>query len=692
MRLVKVLRFLVLLPILLFLACDEFLLKRTVSVQSVRGDISYNPETPSLTGNLTYSIQNRQPNVLTEIYLVSHPAVSINMITYNRSVMRFDVGMGYGYGIYRVRIPRLASGEQSSITIKFSLNGKMESDRFLITEDMVFLDARKIWLPIPFADMPNFHYTINIETPAEYYPILGAKMTKETVRGNVRLSTWQSETDNVRLSGNLFIAKFNRYQKDNIFFYSKSTNNIEKIFDYALFSISNIRKSAGVFPFTQTHLINTLFQYKDMEEFIDAEYIANAIHISPEIFSATNLKPEREVINSAIPFFPNENELNLLSILSHELAHSVTPELVDFESAAHIVMEAFTEYNKCKIMEKRHHSLYPKLIQRNRIILINSLLRNEPPSRLREYFYGVNVFSAAFHNTDDLFFDFLQILIEKYRYTKIGLNEIIVTANEMNKMIINSYMTNLNDEDNGENDLPDLYDKLIYSEAFHLWNLQKLFNISLSSSNVTVTNFIERPRGNPRRVLERKKLITIENEFPVKVDGYLIYHTPANVTSNRIEVSEQSKTNFLLNNDVGFVKYETRFSVLERNLSDNYIDFDFHRKEYRNLNTAINRYYTRDGVIHPMMEIETTSERETNDSKPRSQWIKLDFHRKEIFETRSSNVSFVFDRIETNDNEIFIQAFKKIEKKPVSYVIFKGEKKDNDRYKISGVIDPNINW
>ncbi len=54
--------FLILYFFLMF-SCDEFMLKKTVGVKFLRGEITFDPSLPCISGVLNYTIKNKQKKV-----------------------------------------------------------------------------------------------------------------------------------------------------------------------------------------------------------------------------------------------------------------------------------------------------------------------------------------------------------------------------------------------------------------------------------------------------------------------------------------------------------------------------------------------------------------------------------------------------------------------------------------------------
>ena len=173
--------FIIILYLLVLTSCDEFLVKKTVAVTSIEGDLNFDPVNVALFGQMNYVISNDQTNNLSEIYLECHGDVTVDEISYKDILMRYEQGTLYGLDYYRIRIPNLNSSEIANISVKFHIVGPVQENQFFFNRDKVFIEAYKVWLPVPFANSPESSYKIKIQTPENYYSIMGAKLTNESV-------------------------------------------------------------------------------------------------------------------------------------------------------------------------------------------------------------------------------------------------------------------------------------------------------------------------------------------------------------------------------------------------------------------------------------------------------------------------------------------------------------------------------
>jgi len=646
-------------PILYFfliLSCDEFILKKTVVVKLLKGDIIFEPNTPSLFGTLNYTIKNRQKKSLQEIFFISHPQVQIDTIKYNGDKTRFDQGIGYGMGIYRIRIPVLPSESDAQIEITFHLNGPIREERFLLTSEQVFMDAKKIWLPVPFAETPSFLYLLKVSTPTNYISILGARIKEETIKPDRREIVWQSEIEDVLHTGNIFIGQFERVNHNDIFLYSYNPIQPNPIFSFCRKTINLFSNRIGKYPYSQIHIINELFQYKDIEEFIDGEAMANIIQLSPEL-SDTNSISIDKITNSPIPFVPRNNVAKLYEVLAHELTHAYLPTILKFNEDNYIEQEAFAEYAGLCSIWNYYPEIYKKFIDGNRIELINLKLSGQSDQRLFRYLYGVNSLHCAFKENPALFLDYINILIQKYRYIEVGPEELIQTANDVNSITSPS-------------------NTIIFTNAIALLGSEQLYNVELSFSNLYVTNFFEK-----YKTVEIHRQLFIQNGFPIPVDVILTYIYMDYSLTNIVHLDSFSNTNLICDNKVLSIIAKTGLEALEEKLSDNQVSFISNYGEDIAI-SSINNFYNNQKFNTRWVKIEKSN---TSNEDEGLESLYIDRERSTFV---SPSISFQFDRIVPNKKEGYIQAYKMIDNKPYSYVIFKFKKENINRIDILGIIDP----
>jgi hypothetical protein len=639
--------------VLFFLqSCDDFLLKKTVSVEYLEGEIVFEPQDPSLSGTLTYQIKNKQPKPLSEIYFISHYLLSIDSLSYNDDNLHFEQGVGFGSGIYHAKIPSLTNDETAKVEVKFHIKGNIEEDRFLLAKEKCYMDARKIWLPVPFADEPKFFYSLQIKTPEEYYSVLGAKITEESVKNGKRTTSWESEIDDVFLSGNLFISKFQRIQNGSSYFYTHNPEESKPIFEAYSKILSIMTNHLGTYPFSQLHIIKESFKNKDMEEFVDGEAMANIIQISPDLKIVTPLN-EKSIEESAIPEIPRDSAWKIYETLSHEMSHAYIRGILRFEEDNYMESESLTEYMGLYLINQINPLIYSKFIQRNRIELINLELAGKRSTKQFQYLYGVNCLHTVFYGNQD-YFNFLKDLIEKYSYTRIRVSELISTALELKTT-------------NTQTNIEHLY----FPYGLKLWGHYQLYDIRLSYSNVQVTNFI-----NKKKKIEDRKIVIIENHFPLDFQSLLIGRHSDFKKSYWIELQKNSVTNFLLDREISSVKILSRLEALEKNLQDNKIEFFSDKWDL--LYSNIQNFYSRQNFSKDF-----TAQKLINTP---ANWTDLYSDRERTLSI-ASNIHFLFDAEHENGDEFYLEAYKILNEAPFSYIIFRG-KREKEKIKMLEMIDP----
>ncbi len=668
MRAGSFLPFIILPFFLFFFSCDEFLLKKTVSVNAINGQIQYDDQTPRLWGEVNYKIKNPQSNPLKEIYLICHTHVEMDSISYNKKPARFEVGEGFGDRVYRVFIPSLSPQEKAELSIKFHVSGQFQEERLLMNKNEVFFDVRKIWLPVPFADRFDFPYELSITTPDRFYSIMGGKNLEEKVINHLRTITWKSELESALSTGTLLILPFNRTQYKNIDYFSDTTNNQDLILQYSRFSNRLLKKAYSALPITQFHVVKRMYPYSKMQEIIDGEYLANMILLSPEMCDYTPMITTDTLSRSVLPFVPNTSEVKLFEVIAHEFSHSLISTLLHFEEDYHISMEALTEFTACSILNSWDPVFKEKILERNRILLINLQLQNEQKNNIWKYFYQSNLLNACFWLKDDIYMDYIQILIEKYRFTEIQWPQLISTAQDLNRVLIKDQETNQSPF-------------WINTVLMENWDRDEMYNLSLSSTEVMFTNH----NAPTWKKIQPRRSIKIKNHFPFDIDAILIVFTPTNTYSNLIIQQNDGETNILVGMDTITVLLESRYSTLETHLADNQLNFADH--SWLDLVNEINHYY-RDETHNTRFLIITPEWSEDIQKQGDSRWLSLNDDRT-LSQNISPQVFFQYDKVFFDKKEFYIEAYKWINNRPYSYVVFKGKILKN-KLQVDAILDPTL--
>lgn len=657
----KGLRFLpILAAFLVSASCDEFLLKKTVSLEYVTGELVYQPAKANLSGNMTYTIQNRQDKPLGEVYLICHPSAVIDAISYNGAAYRFEQGIGYGFGIYRIVIPMLPRNSKARIGIRFHLTGPFADKRFVLTDKKAFLDANKIWLPVPFADDPNFGYKITLKTPKEFYGIMSAKMTSETVDRSERTTVWESEIDNALLTGNLYIGTLRRFGNGNFYFYSQTTNNVDTVLSDGDYVWDELNGNVTKPPFSQFHIVNDSFVQRDEGEFIDGEFLANLFLISTNTFSRSYGVTAEEVAADTIPVVPKGTEYSLFETLAHELSHVYTSSILKFEQDENLSMESLTEFLCETLARSKYPALYPKLIERNRVLLRNIYHLGQTGNPLWKYLYGVTALDKAFAGSrPSLAYNYVDILIQKYRYTTVSIFELLQTASSMNQQTL---------RESGD-EVPQ--SELIDTSFLDLWKNCRLYNVSLSTTYLLETN---------RYRITTNYSFALSNQFPINVAGLLISYVGTNTFTNLVTLPARSGTNFVFNYPVTSLKFDSACREFERDLSDNI--FFLHSAFIPRLVQSINQFYKNNTYDASLVD-KFLPDLPADDA---GFFTPLPADR-ESHASSGGPVYFELDDFAWINNELYLYVYRKRAGTILSYSLIKTIKQ-HGKYIIVGIYDP----
>ncbi len=650
--------------ILSLFSCDEFLLKKTVAVLSISGDIRFDPTIPQVSGSIQYNIKNNQEADLKEVYLICHPQVELLQVIYDNKKMSFETGQGMGDKIFRVKIPSLSPGTGAHLSLKFRVQGSFQEDRFLLSKERVFFDVKQIWLPVPFADHFEFPYTLEVRCPSSFYPVLGAKKEQEKLEDDVRITLWKSELNNALMTGTLQFLPFERYQEKNIYYYSATTNNIDRIMDYIDFTQKRFKHNMGYLPVSEFHVINQMYPYAEMKEVIDGEYLGNAIMLENSLCDYDSYSSSKDLLNSTIPFVPNTSEIKILEVIAHEIAHNYISTLVRFEDDFHLNMEALTEFIAIDIMRQYHEKFLDLMNEKNRILLINLFLQKKNRTPLWKYLYLVNTLEAAFWQNNRWTSHYLSLLIDKYRFSEIQWRHLSTTIDDINR-ILSKNTNNI----------------LLDTEVMENWKDMRLHNFSLSSVDILLTN-MQAPKWNR---IQKMKQVQIKSHFPYSTDSILISYTPTNIYSNHIFLENNSTTNILLSMDTITTKLDSRYTYLETHLADNQINFK--DRSWQDLVNEINHFYKGENYNTRFISVGQDVEGPVIRTAD-AHWNNL-YQDRDKSQSISPNVFFQYDQVYFSKKEFYLEAYKWINNKAFSYVIFKGKIIKN-RLHIEAILDPTI--
>ncbi len=657
--------------LLLFFSCDDRLLRKTVSLESLSGTLSYEPHRPTLSGNLIYKIRNKQSESLSEIYLFCHPSVQIEFLAYNHQAFRFEQWIGFGYGLYRIKIPEFRPDATATLEIKFSITGPITENRFSITKDGVFLDAKKVWLPLPFAETPKFSYNITLKTPSEYRSILGAKSISETSNRSERTIKWKSEIDNPLITGNLAIIKSEIQKSKQVTLYTTNLSVAPPVLSNSEKIINLFKDKIGSLPFSHYYIVDQIVPYKDMETFINGEFLGNMLHISPELLDNPSLLSLDSSLQDKTPILMDYDYLNVVETIAHEISHSYFGGIIQFDEDQMLDAEVITEFLALNAVRKLYPEKFPSLINRNRFILINLLLHNKTDNLFWNYLYGVNLLQAAFSSNKDGIFDLTQALLEKYRYTQMSMNDIQITIDDLNREIetknqlaLQEWNTRLSNNEL-ETNKPPIPTPLYEPNYLSLYKQKKLFNTRILLSNSILSN---------TKTPITQQLVLLQNKFPISITGPLsLSFKNSTATNYSIALKPNSQTAILLSN-----KQIKKASFLPPSLCVEYQQSD-------------NRIPTSDFVLQTETILSNyaikTDSLALNTRPSRKGWVLASVSHPPVLKTGN----FVkIDQIFSNQDLVYAIGYKWFNTHPLSYAIFKLKSNPTNPLSLQEVFDPSL--
>lgn len=661
-------------------SCDDRLLRKTVSVENLTGELSYNPTTPSLSGKLNYKIRNKQNDSLSEIYLFCHPSVQIEFLSYNHQAFRFEQWIGFGYGLYRIKIPELRPNETANIEVKFIIKGPITENRYSLTKTSLFFDAKKVWLPLPFAEVPNFPYELKIKTPSTYYPILGSKLIDIQSNHSELLTTWQSETDNPLVSGNLMIIRSQQFKSQNIYLYTTNMVNVPIILSNTEKVINLFTNKIKILPFSQFHIVDYISPYKDMETFINGEFLGNMINLSPKLLDDPSLIPLDASLTDSCPLLMNNNYLNIIEALAHEMSHSYFGGVIQFDEDQSLDGEVITEFLALNVVRKLYPKHFDAFMTRNRFILLNLFLDKETENVFWNYLYGINLLNAAFSDNQDGIFDLVQALVEKYRYTQMNMEDIQTTIEDLNREIeIKNKLTlasnaSLSNETTLQSDLIPLY----HPEYLNLYKQKKFFNTRIFLSNSLISN---------KETVTTQNLLVVQNQFPISIEGSLqLLYQDKSFTNFDISVKPNSSLTLLLSNQSLLkASFLPPSLCIEYQQNDNTIPVS---PLIVNTEASLSNFYTLQSnnlLLTNLKPASTTT------------WLSANKDRQLSLQKTGQSIQIKIDQtfFESSNNTFYATGYKWSLSRPLSYALFQlqlnnNNNKQSNSQTLVSVFDPSF--
>ncbi len=627
---------------LLFSSCNEFVLKKSVEIKSLNCNLFFDEINEKIEGNVRYSIENPQDSSINEIFFFCNQNVYVKSIKYKNNNVSFDNAFLYGYNVYRIRIQPLAPLEKQNVELNFTIVGPVEKERFILKKNMVFLDVKEVWLPIPFLSSQKFDYNVRIATFPNKFAIIGGKKVSEIESNEIRYQTYDSEIDNAIESGTLIILEKSMFKKENIFFYTSNRLLSSLVLDYAIEINNFLNKNLKSFSYSQLHIVDNIFQYEDLNLSIEGETFANVILISNFIESGEKEEFYYDYLNN--------KKLAFYRLLSHEISHSHLSGKLNIVSIDKNFNESIIEYLAILSLKNKSELDYESAILNSRFELFNLILNPQRNDFLLEFVYNYLFLDAIFSNDVSAYFDLIKLLIKKYRFTEIGRNEIFLTIKE----------------------LPiELKIRLNVNPIDYISN-KKLYNSFLKSEVITLTNKGPRNKINLTKVLNLK----IIDDYPFEVFANLIINYKTHSITNQIVLNNR-ETDFQLKDMPVSIILSSPFDYLEENIYDNYLYFENNIIKF--IENNLNLFYSGEkkfSNFYIMENIDSSLSTERTFYSDRELSYKL-----------KGRIRIVPDIVKQKDNYIYIMAYKMLNEKPFSYIIIKGKLEKNNIILYS-VIDP----
>ncbi len=620
----------------MIISCDEFVLKRSVEINSLNCNLFFDEANQKIDGNVKYIIENPQNFPINEIYFFCNQNTIVTSIKYKNNNVSFDNAFLYGYNIYRIKTQPISPSEKQNVELNFTIIGPVEKERFILKKNIVFLDVKEIWLPIPFLSSQKFSYNVRISVPDSKYAIIGGKIISEIETNNLRNIIYDSEVDEAKNSGTLIILDKSRFIKENIYLYTTDKLSSSTILDWAS-EINNIlKKNIQTSDYSQLHIIDGIFQYDDINLTIEGETFANIIFISN--FSKTG------------------DQLKFYKLLAHEFSHSYLSGKINFRSEEKVFYESLIEYLAISVINSKSILMYEDSILNNRFELIN--LFNNPARNdfFLEFTYNVGFLDAIFSGNSLLYYRLIRTLVKKYRFTEIGGNEVVTTIKEIPLELKNN---------------PEV--GLINVNAIENIKNKKLYNSFITYRLVDVTNRL----GKNRLKIDKMLQFNISDNFPFEVKANLILKYK-NKESTNILTLKGEETNILVREKPLAIVLSSPFDYLEENLYDNYLYFENNIVKF--IESQLNLFYAGEKVVAKNFFIN----KQVNSNLDIERTFEKD---RELSYKLKGKVRIVIDIYRQRENNIYIQAYKLLNDRVFSYVIIKGSFQ-RENIVLDSVIDP----
>ncbi|MGL5721752.1 MAG: hypothetical protein ACRCY4_05065 [Brevinema sp.] len=452
---------------------------------SIRGNITIRPDALQLSGDLTYSVQNRSSSPQTHWVLAVNPLVDI--LTVRRGDIDLEVRsqVSGDRRILTIALP-LRPDERTSITVRFSLLPQRQDPRLIFDENGAFLDGRRMWFPQPLNDK-SIIYSINVSTPPNLRAIMGGKLISETESPAGNVSVWESQLNKIMLSSTLILTTKTRKKMGDFYYYDDDLSALsQNILPYW----SAIRERQRFFPLSEVHLFSTDIRIPGKgDDFADGEFIGSIIFLDSKLVAAAK--------NPRYSFaLSGPAHKRLLETVIHELFHAYFPGVLEYAPQESVQMESFVQYQALSLISSIDPAWAAEIRRRDRFLMLNLLTSRDTQNPIWKYLLGSTLFDKAFEQSSLRGIALADTLSEKYQDTDFAFADIVQTAT------IHQGLALLNDK--------------ILPEFLNEFNRTFLYNTDLQRISTNLTNAFDNS-------YEQFTLLRIRHSYPKEWAGSLTW-------------------------------------------------------------------------------------------------------------------------------------------------------------------------
>lgn len=596
-----------------------------IDTVSIKGSVTLKEENYVLNGDFIYILQNTSGTPQSSWSLVANPLVNILSVRLNEKDTEILSQQMGAYRILTVTLPTpLKPGERLAITLRFSLLPQQDDPRFYLGPRGVFLDARRLWFPLPVNDL-SISYELAVASPSNLNAVMSGRLVSDTSGLAGNYSRWESELDNISLSGTLIINNFPRYRQGSVYLYGNEQNlHLQPFMAYW----AALKESTPGFPLSELHILPIDINIPGKgDDFADGEFLGNILLIDNKLVQAALQKPEGDFA------WAGNAQKRLTETLIHELFHAYLPGILPYQAEEAIFMEGFVQYLTMNLISSQNPGWSADITRRNRFLMLNFLSARDTATPLWTYLLSTSLFAACFEESSLNGLHLINTLVEKYRYTQFVLADILETAE------IHQTLSATNDT--------------IYPEFLGEFHRTFLYNTALQ---VFSTNL----------GWEKASIVRIRHTFSKDWRGVLSWVLEGRTDTNSMELSIASGQTWISNikGTISHASIKAPTDNLEQYLGDNiYSPRDYGKQ----LITFLNE----DSFFNPTARL--------------TQKIDVSASALETLNTyRSLNFSYLWDNSLSNEVQAYLVDSKNIRKAFISFIIAK----KNGGYEITRIVNP----